>query len=154
MPRLKKVVISEEQRKKMAEVDYGKLQEKIIENLIELQKVHTNMAEKFDKLSEQMINLLTLFEMAARSFADHPANQGTEKDKEFLEKIDRLLDQNKTIARGLTLMEERIRERVYGAPEPFGGQAPNNPEPKAEYMSSAMNKPGTEAHIDRPLPKF
>ncbi|MBI2632310.1 hypothetical protein HYW75_04875 [Candidatus Pacearchaeota archaeon] len=91
-----------------------KLEEKILENLVELQKVHTNLAEKFDKLSSNISNLLALFEMAARSFAQSPGNISTEKDSEFLEKIDRLLDQNKTIAKGLTMVEERIRERMYG----------------------------------------
>jgi len=120
----------------------GGLQEKIIENLVELQKVHTNMAERFDKLSTQIANLLTLFEMAARSFAEQPSNQGTEKDKEFLDKIDKLLDQNKTIAKGLTLMEERIRERVYGLPNP---KPTLNQQNKAEEDSYSISKP---------LPKF
>lgn len=89
------------------------IQNKIIENLVELQKVHTNLAEKFDSLANQISNLLALFESAARTFAEK-APSTTEKDKEFLEKIDKLLDQNKTIARGLTLMEEKFRERLYG----------------------------------------
>ena len=38
-----------------------KLEEKILENLVELQKVHTNLAEKFDKLSSNISNLLGLF---------------------------------------------------------------------------------------------
>ena len=142
MVKTKKEVVSEEVKKKMAGVDYVKLQEMIIENLVELQRVHTNMAEKFNKLSEQIASLLNLFELAARSFAEHPANQGVDKDKEFLEKIDRLLEQNKTIAKGLTLMEERVREKVYG-PVPPRLQMPV--EEKSEYEPSSINKP---------LPKF
>jgi lipid II:glycine glycyltransferase (peptidoglycan interpeptide bridge formation enzyme) len=92
----------------------NKLDDKVLQNLIDLQKVHTNLAEKFDKLAEQISNLLALFEMSARSLAKQPHFQSTEKDKEFLEKIDKLLDQNKTLARGLSLMEEKMRERLYG----------------------------------------
>jgi len=126
---------------------YSNLQGKLIENLIELQKVHTNMAEKFDKLSGQITSLLTLFEMAAKSFAEHPANQGTEKDKEFLDKIDKLLDQNKTIAKGLTLMEERIRERVYGfSPQKSQPQMMSGEKKEDEYQQTSS--------INRPLPKF
>ena len=33
-------------------------------------------------------------------------------DQEFLDKLDRVLDQNKVIAKGLTLMEERIRDKT------------------------------------------
>lgn len=90
------------------------LEEKILENLVALQKINADTSEKFNRLSEQISSLLTLFESAARSFAQHPANQSSEKDKEFLDKIDRLLEQNKTIAKGLTLMEENVRNRVYG----------------------------------------
>jgi hypothetical protein len=92
----------------------GSLEEQTISTLIELQKVHVNLAEKFQKLSTQIENLLGLFELAARSFAKQPTMQNTEKDKEFLDKIDKLLDQNKLLAKGLTMMEEKMRERVYG----------------------------------------
>ena len=137
-----------EESEKSKSSDYNiRIQEKILENLIELQKVHTILAERFDKLSTHLENLLNLFEMTARSFAKTPGNQVIEKDKEFLEKIDRLLDQNKTLAKGLTLMEERIRERVYGSPQ-AQQRAPNpyqEEDKSEEYESSAMNKP---------LPKF
>jgi len=115
------------------------LDQQLIENLIELQKVHTLLIEKFDKLSSQVSNLLGLFEMTARSFAEHPANQTAEKDKEFLEKIDKLLEQNKTIAKGLSLMEDRIRERVYGS---------HNEENHQEITNQTINS------VSRPLPRF
>ena len=118
-----------------------RIQEKILENLIELQKVHTTLAERFDRLSTHLESLLNLFETTARSFAKSPGNMTAEKDKEFLDKIDKLLDQNKTLAKGLTLMEERIRERVYGAPP----QRQPIPEAQEDYESSSLN---------RPLPKF
>lgn len=96
----------------------GTLEEQTISSLIELQKVHVNLAEKFEKLSTQIENLLALFELAARNFAKQPSMQNTEKDKEFLDKIDKLLDQNKLLAKGLTMMEEKMRERVYGISSP------------------------------------
>lgn len=90
------------------------LEEQTLQSLVELQKVHINIAEKFDKLSTNIENLLALFELAARNFANQPNMQNTERDKEFLDKIDKLLDQNKLLAKGLSLMEEKMRERVYG----------------------------------------
>jgi len=113
-----------------------KLETRILNNLIELQKVHTNLAEKFDNLTEQISGLLALFEMSARAFAKNPALEVAEKDKEFLNKIDKLLEQNKTIAKGLTLMESKMREKVYGLPQPHPMQRP---------PSSPQN---------RPLPRF
>ena len=89
----------------------------LLENSLALQKVVTNLAVKIDTLSNNMTKLLLLFEMSAKSFMSTPGGPmipDVEKDKEFLNKLNMLIDQNKTIAKGLTLMEEKIRERVYG----------------------------------------
>lgn len=125
--------------------EHLKLQEKILENLVELQKVHTSMAEKFDKLTEQMSSLLGLFESAAKSFGEHPANQVAEKDKDFLEKVDKLLEQNKLIAKGLTIVEERMRERVYGNSRPSQEMPRQEKQPEDVFAPSAQT---------RPLPRF
>jgi hypothetical protein len=87
----------------------------LIYNFVGLQKVMTNLAGKFDSLSDNLSKLLQLFEISARSFA---AKEGVtdSKDREFLDKIDKLLDQNKTIAKGLMLMEDKIRGRVEERP--------------------------------------
>ncbi len=76
--------------------------------------MHTNLAEKFESLSNQISSLLALFEITAKSFVRQPEMQSNEKDKEFLDKIDKLLEQNKTIAKGMTLMEQKMREKLYG----------------------------------------
>jgi len=101
-------------RKVTSKVSSEKLEDKILQNLINLQKVHVNLAEKFENLTEQISGLLALFETTARTFAKQAPEGITEKDKAFLEKIDKLLDQNKTIARGLTMMESKMREKIYG----------------------------------------
>ena len=112
----------------------------IIENLSALQKINADLAEKFDKLTKEISSLLSLFEMAARSFAKNPSVEGLDKDKEFLEKIDKLLEQNKTIAKGLTLMEEKVRERMYQKP-------PSEESPENTYQPSPSSS-------SRPLPRF
>lgn len=144
----------------------SEVEKKLIDNLIVLQKVNTDLAEKFDKLSNQLSDLLRLFEMAARSFAEHPAVQATEKDKEFLDKIDKLLDQNKTIAKGLTIMEEKIRDRVYGqspqAPPVPQSMAMQNQTMQQQPMSPSMRQSQSEeqepafkfTNNSRPLPRF
>ena len=113
------------------------IEEKLMQNLVELQKVHTNLAEKFDSLSKQISSLLNLFEITARGFATNPANQMSDKDREFLDKVDKLLEQNKTIAKGLTLMEDRIKDR----------STPKVPESVDEQSAQFSINP-------RPLPKF
>src|SRR3989344_2319616 len=105
------------------------IEEQTLHSLVELQKVHVNLAEKFDKLAVQVENLLALFELAARNFAKQPSMQNTERDKEFLDKIDKLLDQNKLLAKGLSLMEEKMRERLYGV------SSSANPAPRPPFRS-------------------
>ncbi len=105
-----------------------KIEDKILQNLIELQKIHTNLAEKFEALSSQLSSLLALFETAARNFAKQVNIPGLEKDKEFLDKIDRLLEQNKTIAKGLTIMEQKMREKLYGPIVPRTEMSQKRPE--------------------------
>ena len=117
------------------------LEDTLIRNLIELQKINIDLAEKFDKLSKEISQLLGLFETTARTFAKVAPLGEYEKDKEFLEKIDKLLDQNKTLAKGLSLMEERLRERVYG-----GAIRP------VEAQKFEGNQ--VVSSIKRPLPKF
>ncbi|MCL5018516.1 MAG: hypothetical protein M1416_01980, partial [Candidatus Pacearchaeota archaeon] len=69
-----------------------------------LQKVMTNLAVKFDNLSDQISKLLGLFEISAKTLAEKGA---TGEDKKMLEKLDSLLDQNKVIAKGIALLHER-----------------------------------------------
>tara|TARA_Y100000310_G_scaffold315639_1_gene366417 strand:- start:399 stop:944 length:546 start_codon:yes stop_codon:yes gene_type:complete len=91
----------------------AKLEEKMIENMNSLQKVNINIAEKFDGLTKELSKLLGLFETTAQIFANDPMHQVTDKDTEFLEKVNEVLDQNKTIAKGLTIMEDKLRNREY-----------------------------------------
>lgn len=128
---------------------YGNsLEEKLVHNLVELQRVHTDLAEKFNKLSNNISQLLTLFEVAAREFSKQVNMPAIEKDKEFLDKIDKLLEQNKTIAKGLTMMEDKIREKLYGSnPHPAPQQMQNAP----PSQPSPFPRSNSES---RPLPRF
>jgi hypothetical protein len=136
MPKKKNVKKEEHATKPKRIKTSSELEQSLVKNLVELQKIHTDLAEKFDKLSKEISNILMLFEITARNFAKNVPIGEYEKDKDFLEKIDRLLDQNKVLAKGLTLMEERLRERMYG-PTHF------------EEQFSPPVGPGK-----RPLPKF
>lgn len=85
------------------------LNQLLIDNFVSLQHTMTNLAEKFNNLSVQISKLLGLFEISAKTFVERSGGVLTKEDKELLEKIDRLMDQNKTIAKALTLIEERVR---------------------------------------------
>jgi hypothetical protein len=93
----------------------------LVENFASLQKAFTNLAVKMDGLSDNINKLLQLFEISAKSFVekqkslpsqDHMERAKELRDREFIEKIDRVLAENKTIAKGITLMEEKIRDNL------------------------------------------
>jgi hypothetical protein len=100
----------------------SELEQALIDNFTSLQKVLTNLVIKFDDLSTNMSKLLQLFEISAKSFVEkHPSGEiekERKEDKEFINKLDSLLDQNKTIAKGILLMEDRIRRRSQPEAEP------------------------------------
>lgn len=87
------------------------LENVLLENFVELQKVLTNLTIKFSELSDNISRLLELFELSAKSFADKPI-KNTGIDEEFLKKLDSLLDQNKTISKAIMMMEDRVRNRA------------------------------------------
>jgi len=82
----------------------------LIDNFVGLQKVQANLAEKLDALTKQISELLKLFETTAKSFAENPAVLTSERDQEFLSKINQLLEQDKVIAKGVTYIEDRMDE--------------------------------------------
>ena len=104
------MVIKKKMGKKESE---NNIEELLIENFVALQSAFSKMAQKMDNLTGNISRLLDLFEKSAKEFV---GNQGTltKEDKEFIEKLDKLIDQNKVIAKGLTLMDERIRDKVGG----------------------------------------
>src|SRR3989338_3241035 len=83
------------------------LEKILVENFVSLQKVMTNLSVKFDELSSQISKLLELFELSATALAKKDINFTKPMDEEkIMGKLNNILDQNKTIARGLALMSE------------------------------------------------
>jgi hypothetical protein len=109
-------------RKKTSNVD-----KVLVENFVSLQKVMVNMSVKFDNLSTQISKLLELFEISAKALAekDYSLKKSGKDEEKIIDKMDSLMDQNKTIAKGLTLIHDRFSEE------------PNPP----EAMRNAMNPP-------------
>lgn len=101
-------------RKKSKKLDYvssSQVQKLLVENFAGLQKAMTNLAIKFETLTTQMSNLLEIFELSAKNFVGQ-GNISPEENKDILNKIDSLLEQNKTLAKGLVTLEERLRQKA------------------------------------------
>ncbi len=89
----------------------GKRTEKLlVENFVSLQKVMVNLSSRFDDLSHQISELLKLFEDSAKVIVKGEIEKKNEdnNDKKILDTMVSLLDQNKIIAKGLTLMYETM----------------------------------------------
>ena len=114
-------------------------EELLIENFVGLQHAMTNMSVKFGGLSDNISKLLNVFEESAKNFV----SGGKPDDAEMLNKIDSLLNQNKTIAKGLVLMEGKLRGRNEGIPAPVRMGNPANP----PMQQPTSNSP-------RPLPSI
>ena len=83
----------------------------LTENFIALQKVIVDLSLKFEGLTKQMSSLLNLFEESAKSIARGEMAGGLGENKEVLDKIDNLFEQNKVIAKGVTLIHDATKLR-------------------------------------------
>ena len=79
----------------------------LLENFISLQKVMTNLSIKFSELSQNISKMLFVFEEAAKNLSS------SEKvmNEQFGKKVENLVEQNKTITKNLSLMDERVRRQ-------------------------------------------
>lgn len=96
----------------------NRIEKVLVENFVSLQKVMTNLSVKFDNLANQISKLLELFEISAKTLAkkDFSLEEGSKRREKITEKIDNLLEQNKIIARGITLLHEPTSEREHYPP--------------------------------------
>jgi hypothetical protein len=107
---------SKHKRKASVRVNYPRevpdIEKILIENFVSLQKVMVNLSTNFESLSGRISKLLDLFEISAKALAekDYELEKSNKENAKILEKIENVLEQNKTIARGLTLVHDRIGE--------------------------------------------
>jgi len=127
------------------------IDKKLINNFVSLQKVLTNLSIKLDNLSDQIAKLLEVFEISAKALAEKDFSKFEKSDdKELLKKLDTLLEQNKTIARGLTLMHEKNLQNLQKFQRP-PQQIPEIPRkfPQKKFPQSSQRFKGF-----RPSPGF
>lgn len=124
----KKVIKKKSIKKKTTKKSSNK--DLIAENFVALQRVMVNLSERFDELSNQISKLLNLFELSANAMAKKEINFTKPLDEEkIMGKLNNILDQNKIIARGLSLMHEQSTNPPQRAPLPVQ-KAPVKPAPQ------------------------
>lgn len=131
----------------------SKTEKALIENFVSLQRVMTNLSGKFDNLAGQINKLLGLFETSAKVLAEKDFEIEREKSKEdikILEKIETIIEQNKTIARGLTLIHDKTDNQMsnYSATPPS-----NYPQTQYNYPPVKSNYPPAQT-TDSGIPRL
>ena len=114
----KEVKSSGKAPKKNTGLSNKQIQELLIENFVGLQKAMTNVSIKFESLTSQMTHLLEIFELSAKKISQNKGHAGS-LEVDIIRRIDTLLEQNKAIASGIILIEEKLRNQ---SPRPQGMQ--------------------------------
>ena len=152
--------VSKRKSRVSAEKVQIQMQPVLVDNFVALQKVMVNLAGKMDSLNTQVSELLNLFELSAKSLAKKgfklEAPEGA-PSKEVMTKLNELSEQNKVIARGLTLMHEAApapapMPAMPPAPAPAPAPMPTPAAPKApeaEYKRSAPSKPAPKKAVKK-----
>ncbi len=92
----------------MATLNQAQLIKQLMENNVTLQKKATDLLINTNELTKKIAQLVEIFEGAAKRIKP---GMETDEVKGLLVKLEELTDQNKTIARGLILLEEYIRQK-------------------------------------------
>ena len=134
----KRTVKKQVARRSKIPKDDAKLERALIENFIGLQKVMVNLSVKFDDLSNKISQLLELFEISAKALAekDITIEKTARDDTKIIQEIGNLSEQNKVIARGLTLMHNRLS----GESEQSMDRPPQMPPPRPPQMPFSMQQ--------------
>jgi len=139
-----------------------KMEKVLIENFVSLQKVMVNLSMKFDGLNTQISKLLELFEISAKTLAEKEFVEEKEKkdNHEVMEKMNDILEQNKILARGITLMHDRISEQEeipFSQPMPMPSSRPSSPQPVSKPLPKIPSHPPQSSSprpATKPLPSM
>jgi len=115
------------------------IQKILIENFVSFQTVMADLTSKLNSLSTQISDLLNLFEKSAKTFMEKDIKIGG-TDKAVTEKLDKLLEQNKVLAQGISLLHE------------VNTPAEEDGEPEEQYEAPEPERPPTHAEQPRLMP--
>ncbi len=88
----------------------AKRQELLIENFIGLQKAMITLSIKFENLSDNITKLLGVFELSAKDAMANGGRTTPSVDRELMNRINMLLDQNKNLMNSVRNIENRPKE--------------------------------------------
>lgn len=149
-------------RKKAATKSVGevRLEKAVMENFVSLQRVLVNLSGELGELNKKLTGLLGVFETSAKALVQKDFDVGEKSNQELKAKVNEILEQNKLIARGVTLMSnapqqnysqptylpQQVPQVIIQSPQAMPPQAPVAPAPPQQqnpdtYQQSIANLP-------------
>ncbi len=135
-------------QKKQKKMSAAQREQLLIDNFVGLQKVMINLSTKFENLSDNINRLLGVFEMSARDYVANKGRTSPDKDREILNQINNLIDQNKSLARSMSALDEKMKNK----PQEFSYR-PTNPQSPPQKQSPNNYPSGYEPSIQNTQPK-
>lgn len=86
-------------------------EEMLIENFVGLQKAMVNLSIKFENLSDNISKLLNVFEISARDYMINKGRTTPDVDRDILNRVNMLIDQNKNIIGNMRAMEDKMKRQ-------------------------------------------
>lgn len=86
-------------------------EELLIENFVGLQRAMINLSMKFENLSDNMSKLLNIFEISARDYMVNKGRQTPEVDRDLMNRINILMEQNKSIMNNVRSLDEKTKKQ-------------------------------------------
>jgi hypothetical protein len=77
----------------------------LVENFVGLQKAMATLSVRFSELSQNISNLLIIFEEAAKILAESEK----QVDKSLVTKLDELIEQNKNLSREISMVDSKMK---------------------------------------------
>ena len=109
---------------KKSSLNETKLATKLIQNSTKVQSKQVELIANMDKLIKKMDKFLDLFEEASKKVTD--VEDTEERISGLSNKLELLLEQNKSVAKGLILLEKYVRGKT-------SLESPKGPESVDEY---------------------
>jgi len=124
----------------------------LLQNSIALQKTTADLALELKNLNQKVAKIVALFESASTAFKEGDGKGLQTESKELLDKLDTIIDQNKTIAKGIVLLEQNVRGKPASA-------STTKMRPSIKRKTEEEDEEETENEEDKeykpqPLPEF
>jgi len=134
-----------------------KVMDLLLENTIALQKTLTNLASELKVLNKRVSELFELLEAASAAFKERKVEE-KQIPSDIEEKLDKIIEQNKTLAKGLLLLEKTIREKeemkTFPGPIRPLRTKPLRKKPLEEESEETEEEKTEEEYKPQPLPEF